>query len=462
MKAHPLVVFVFAREGTATSTRYGGFASRLKNHGGLAACDTLTCALENLAFIIHEDKTADVVDTVSGISLATAAFVYLKSWESLPEEACALTQFLEGSGVPFMDTLSLGVGVSKIATVMRLWNDEIRMPETLYIRNSSRLLAYIEQTGWQKNKQFIAKDVFGEKGRMNFLVSAAMLESIVAEHSDVHFVCQRFVPNDGDYRVGVYGGQSAFIIKRVGSGTSHLNNTSAGGKATYLAPQDLPIALRRLAESASAAAKLQISGVDIIVDKITKIPYILEVNQGSQIVTGAYTNENIALFNTALNKAIALRYTKLRHKPLKLIGRRTMVQLPELGVKQAIAKIDTGAYTSTLHAENIHTEADQLGVQTLVFDVVATKGVMTQDGKSRTIRTTDFFVQTVVSSNGTSQQRYSIKTRVVIDKKTILAVLTLSDRAEMGYPMLIGRRVIRSRFLVNVELNESYEATWSY
>jgi len=462
MKTRPLMVIIFPFEGSSTSSKYGGFALRLKKHNGLKNHKILTCALENLAFIVREDKTADVIDVVSGTSMSTADFVYLKSWEALPEEACALTQFLQGRGIPFMDTLPLGVGVSKIATAMRLWNHEIRVPDTLYVRNPKRLLEYIKSSDWRAGERFIAKDIVGAKGKLNFLVDTQGLEKVITDNPDIHFVCQRFIPNNGDYRVGVYAGESAFIIKRVGSGDSHLNNTSAGGRAEYIKPADLPLPLRKLAEDASAAAELQISGVDIIVDRETDIPYLLEVNQGSQIVTGAFTDENIALFNAALDRTTRVRYAKPRQKPLKIIGRRAIARLPELGVERAVAKIDTGAYSSTLHAENIRIEADGIGRQVLVFEVVPANNLQTVDSKVHTVRTSDFFVRNVRSSSGHFQKRYAIHTELIVDRITATIFLTLSDRTEMSYPILLGRRVLRSRFLVNVELSEASEADWKY
>jgi hypothetical protein len=83
-------------------------------------------------------------------------------------------------------------------------------------------------------------------------------------------------------------------------------------------------------------------------------------------------------------------------------------------------------------------------------------------GASLTIKTTDFFDQKVRSSNGHLEHRYSIKTKITVEGRTVPVVLTLSNRSEMGYPLLIGRRVIRSRFIVNVELNEDNQAEWKY
>jgi glutathione synthase/RimK-type ligase-like ATP-grasp enzyme len=458
----PLVIFVFSFEGSATSTRYGGFAKRLQKAGGLVGCDVLTVALENLLFVVREDGSADVIDSVSGQSLGSAALVYLKARWGLPEEASALANFLLHKGIPFMDTSSLGTVMSKISTIMRLWGNGIPVPFTVYSRRHDLLIKILYEYRAILGEKFILKDTQGAKGKTNFLTTLDEAPNILAQYPDVQFIAQRFVPNNGDYRVGVYVNKSGFAIKRVGSGKTHLNNVSAGGTAEYVDITDMPTRLLRLAEKAAAAVDLQIAGVDVIVDKLTNKPYILEVNQGSQIVTGAFVDQNIKALNTALEGAVRERYSRTRKQPTRMIGRRAWARLKSLGIERVAAKIDTGAYSSTLHAENIHISKNSEGIKELVFDIVPSKLLILTNDTALTIKTTEFFDQKIRSSNGQLQHRYSIKTRISIEGKIFPVVLTLSDRSEMGYPLLIGRRVLRSRFLVNVELNENNQTEWRY
>lgn len=450
----PLVIFAFSFEGSETSTRYGGFAKRLQKAGGLKDCDILTVALENLLYIVHENGGADVIDAVSGISLSKASLVYMKARWGLPEEASALANFLLYKGVPFMDTSSLGLGESKIPTTFQLWGNGISVPFTLYTRRHDSLYSLLKQHKEELGDKFILKDANGAKGKYNYLVNLREAKAILEQYPQIQFIAQRFIPNDGDYRVGVYVDKARFVIKRVGSGDTHLNNTSAGGKATYIPIKELSVRLRNLAKKASKAVGLQISGVDIIVDKDTGKAYILEVNQGSQIVTGAFVKENIKALNAALDGVVRTRYVRTRSQPTRIIGRRATVKLSKLGIKNIVAKVDTGAYSSTLHADNIHTRNNN-GINELVFTVNPSERLTMKDGNKKTIITSDFFNRKVCSSNGHFEHRYSIKTSISIEGRVFPVVLTLSDRSEMGYPLLIGRRVLRSRFLVNTELDEN-------
>ena len=459
----PFVAIVFPTERSETSTRFDGFGRRLQKAGGFPDHDIVTVALENLAYSIDEDGQAHVINVPTGHDLADAAFVYLKSWEVMPEEAAALAQYLFYSGVAFVDTLALGMGISKLVTMFRMWGNGVRVPYTLYVRRSDRLSEVLSsEQGALLGETFILKDIIGAKGKMNFLVSRDEALKIIAENPEVHFICQRFIPNDGDYRVGIYMDKPGFIIKRVGSGESHLNNTSAGGHAEYVPVDQAPTRLITIAKKASRASELQVAGVDVIQDSQTKKMFVLEVNQGSQIVTGAFVQENIAAFNEHMNAALKGRYARTRKQPRRMIGRRSIAKLPELGIDRVVAKIDTGAYSSTLHAENIRVEHDADGDRVLSFEIAPSDQLQTQSMQPITTSTKDFFVQKVRSSNGQVQERYSIKTKMNLEGRIFPAIVTLSDRSEMGFPLLIGRRLLRSRFLVNVELNEENESEWKY
>lgn len=451
----PTIVMVFAKERQPTSTKYGGFAARLKKQSNFPDATTLTVALENLVYKIDETGGAKVYDAPSGFDLGDASFVYLKGWQSMPNEAAALAHYLHGKGVGFADTLALGKGTSKLVTLFRQWAAGLRVPATLYSASMAPVLAEL-RSGYL-GERFIMKDTEGAKGQLNFRVDAMGAKEIFELHPDVSFVFQRFIPNSGDYRIGVYGEEPRFVLHRKGSGEGHLNNTSAGGVGTYVPVEKAPKSALALAKRAARASELQVAGVDVIQDSETKRWYVLEVNQGSQIVTGAFTEENMRAFNEALESQLRSRIARTRMRSRKVIGRRAIAKFPELGVDAVVAKIDTGAYSSTLHAEDISVLDGELR-----FSIVPSDRLRTSTNKTVEIATRDFFTQKVRSSNGHVQERYSIRTKISLDGIRFSAILTLSDRSQMGYPLLVGRKLLRSRFLVNVELDENNEASWKY
>jgi hypothetical protein len=66
-------------------------------------------------------------------------------------------------------------------------------------------------------------------------------------------------------------------------------------------------------------------------------------------------------------------------------------------------------------------------------------------------------IRHVKSSNGTIQERIFIKTTLALFNQQYETELSLTDRASMKYPMLIGRKFLEDRFIVDVSL--TYQST---
>lgn len=133
-------------------------------------------------------------------------------------------------------------------------------------------------------------------------------------------------------------------------------------------------------------------------------------------------------------------------KEKQIIGRLDVIDLPDLGVENIHAKIDTGAYRSSLHCKKVHEES---GV--LYFTLHTDTGY-------QEYATKDWTQKVVKSSNGKAQKRFVIKTRMKIFKKNYMASISLTDRSEMKNPLLIGRKILTNKFIVDVsKKNLSYE-----
>jgi hypothetical protein len=127
-----------------------------------------------------------------------------------------------------------------------------------------------------------------------------------------------------------------------------------------------------------------------------------------------------------------------------MIGRREWASLPEFGLKNVKVKIDTGAYSSSIHASLIE-EKD--GVLSVVF----------LDSNHPDFQNNPFFFKEyrrkkVKSSNGIVQERYFIKTYIVLGSVKIKTEFSLTQRKGMRYPILIGRKLLNKRFLIDTSL----------
>ncbi|MCY7358383.1 MAG: RimK/LysX family protein [Rudanella sp.] len=121
-----------------------------------------------------------------------------------------------------------------------------------------------------------------------------------------------------------------------------------------------------------------------------------------------------------------------------------VVDFPDLALMAVEAKIDTGAYTSALHCKDVclfETEHETI----LSFCVIEPGGSLT-----RRIYSDTFTQRIIKNSFGVAEKRYVIKTKIVLFGRKIRAEFTLADREQMRYPVLLGRKLLRNRFIVDV------------
>lgn len=123
-----------------------------------------------------------------------------------------------------------------------------------------------------------------------------------------------------------------------------------------------------------------------------------------------------------------------------LIGRDEMVKFPELGIDALEGRVDTGARTSSMHASNVEV-FDKDGERWVRFDFEEYKGLEAKLWKEKFVR----------SSNGKKQSRCFIKTKIKFaNGKKYPVTVSLTDRSKMKFPVLLGRRLLAGRFLVDV------------
>jgi hypothetical protein len=127
------------------------------------------------------------------------------------------------------------------------------------------------------------------------------------------------------------------------------------------------------------------------------------------------------------------------------IGWREKVFFPDFHQAPITAKVDTGAMTSSLHAADLH--LIESGGTTLVsFEFQPDPG-RSDPPRRVTSEVVDF--RMVRSSNGREETRPVVRAGVAIGDDRFEIDLTLTCRARMDYRMLLGRRVLADRFVVD-------------
>jgi hypothetical protein len=126
------------------------------------------------------------------------------------------------------------------------------------------------------------------------------------------------------------------------------------------------------------------------------------------------------------------------------IGWREWVSLPDLTVDAIKAKVDTGARTSSLHAFRIEPFSRE-GATWVRFELhpLQRSRAMKVACEARVVDE-----RSVRSSNGSVDRRYIIKTLLRIGDVAWPIELSLANRDEMGFRMLLGRTALRGRTVI--------------
>lgn len=131
------------------------------------------------------------------------------------------------------------------------------------------------------------------------------------------------------------------------------------------------------------------------------------------------------------------------------MGSFESVLFPEFSQSKKIAKIDTGAYSGALHCTEIQIKKDK-DTNLLSFKPFDTDVL---------VECSEFITRQVRSSNGQVEERYLIETDIEIQNQSYTTFIGLSDRSDMKYDVLIGRKFLRDNsMIVNVKIGEDLDS----
>lgn len=127
----------------------------------------------------------------------------------------------------------------------------------------------------------------------------------------------------------------------------------------------------------------------------------------------------------------------------KILGRYDRVDLPGMGLTDIHAKIDTGAYTSSLHCHKAEVVDGRLEFILLDEEHPEFTGMK--------FVSTEFEERDIKNSFGDLERRFVIRTTLKIFNEEIMTEFSLSNRGLLKFPILIGRKILRDRFLIDVK-----------
>lgn len=129
-----------------------------------------------------------------------------------------------------------------------------------------------------------------------------------------------------------------------------------------------------------------------------------------------------------------------------VIGNSTLVDFPEIDILGVPARVDTGARSSSVWGS-----ATVVGGKLEVVLLGRSHPLYT--GKPYVVE--DFQEIVISSSMGHLQKRYKVRLLVKLRGKKIRAAFTIADRSQQVYPVLIGRNILRGKFVVDVKKGKS-------
>jgi hypothetical protein len=135
----------------------------------------------------------------------------------------------------------------------------------------------------------------------------------------------------------------------------------------------------------------------------------------------------------------------------KIFGICEYVDMPKLGLSHILAKVDTGAYSGALHCSKIKEIIRRSdGKKILRFTPL--------DNYSNVIELSKYAKSYIRSSTGHRVKRYLFDTDIVIKGVAYKIRIGLSNRSDMNYEILIGRRLLsENNILVNVRINQDLD-----
>lgn len=132
----------------------------------------------------------------------------------------------------------------------------------------------------------------------------------------------------------------------------------------------------------------------------------------------------------------------------QLVGNKELISFPNLKRENVVARIDSGAKSSSAHCDKIWIEK-MGGEKVLCCHFLKRSRKVTRFKR--------FKVRSVKSSNGQTQKRYVVRMTIKLGPVSKRTDVTLTNRSTMNYSVLLGRRFLREDFIIDV--SKSYILT---
>jgi len=139
----------------------------------------------------------------------------------------------------------------------------------------------------------------------------------------------------------------------------------------------------------------------------------------------------------------------------KIIGRKDVVDFPSIGLNNVQVKIDSGAFSSSIHCEKI-SERVQAGNN---FLEVIFLDQYDDSYTGEVIRFENYKKRIIKSSNGVSEERFIVELEILLFGQSYHTEFSLTRRNDLKFPVLLGRKLLNKQFIIDTsKSNLSFKA----
>lgn len=262
---------------------------------------------KDLDFVIIDGKL-EITDRTTSDKLTEADMVFFKTWVWYSDYAAAVVSLLEEHKIPYYNSeVANHRADTKVSELAAMAAYGLPVPDSYFcLALSIPTMLDFRANDWEF--PMIMKSATASRGDANFRVNSFEdIQAKLAEHGELPFVFQPYIPNSYDYRVLVMGGEVVTVIKRSrqSKANNHLNNTSKGAQGELVSPDDLPKKLIRDSIAAATLFNRDVAGVDVMpVNDDDENFVILEVNKRPQMNTGAFVPEKMDAFTNFIKRVL--------------------------------------------------------------------------------------------------------------------------------------------------------------
>lgn len=405
-----------------------------------------THLLEDNKLIIHnydgEQKSLSV-DTTNTFAIPLGSVL-------MDEGRMGVAKAVEQSGIPFLNSMeAMESARNKLSTARILQSNNIQTPKTAVI-HSGIADEVVESLGGKF--PMMLKTITGSKGKgvmkMESLSSLRGVVDAFSKQTDAQLIAQEFFDLKYDVRVICMEGKARFGLKRTMAKGDFRTNVDLGGGFEAYKPSD---DMKKLAELATNALAMRLSGVDIAVNRKGELT-VLEVNGSPGVSAKYYDIETKNDIDGAGLVNVLYEFYSEKTNWTKQSTPIGVIEPVGFAWGEMMCKMDTGnSGSATLDARNIKIKKDKV-----IFKIADT-------GRLATFPIKDYEV--VMGAVGTEKEkRPVVEIPMHFNGRTYTIDFSLADRSQMGYPVLMGTVWMKQNgFIVDPRIrNEEYLPQGNY